>query len=359
MMYSEPIMYRGKKRRDLSVNASYSDGTFIKYLQQNEFTKKILFRCWIKHKLIKNALRAVVYMFTSAPLTDMSKRTYLHVMSQNGDRASLDLTYAQHRQSTFLNIQNTLVNVMVKNEILSHFPTNYTYTPILHERTSVSILYLNDNKYEVFISPIGYFSFPKTLRVKSNKNLIYFPHYTLGEQDVLIFAIQIENRVSEFKREYFTAEASAQKMSIALCKEEDRIDKHAWHNLLCKLEAKTGSSSEEESVEEVEPVAELLVEPVAELLVEPVTLDIQFKCKPNPTITKLLYQSFHTRGAIYALMVGKKILVMSDIHNNYIPEQYKHFGIRLSDETTTSFTYHFYVNDTQILFYTSVMRVYD
>ena len=86
MMYSEPIMYRGKKRHDFTVNASYTngctDGTFIKYLHQHEFTKKILFRCWIKHKLIKHALQTIMYMFTNAPLADMSKRTYLHLMSQ-------------------------------------------------------------------------------------------------------------------------------------------------------------------------------------------------------------------------------------------------------------------------------------
>jgi len=273
-------------------------------------------------------------------------------MSCNGSRSSLDLTYSQYHKSTYENIQNTLVGSMVTNAVISHLPTTYTYTPIVHERTSVSILSLNNNNYEIFISPVGYFTFSKPIRVKSNRDLIYFPKLQLGKQDVLVFALQVENRVQEFKREYTNAFTHSEKIAKDLFKQETCKKKHVLCNLLSKLESKLGSSEE--------PV-ELLVEPVAELLVEPVeiTLDIQFKCKFNPMITKLLYQSYHNRGAIYKLMLNKKILVMTDIHHNFIPEQFKHFGIRLSDESTTSYTYHFYVDQTQILYYTSVLRVYD
>jgi len=355
MIYSEPIRYRCEKKEKRPMSASYTDGTFIKYLRQHEFTKKVLYRCWIKHKLLSNALRSVLYMFTNAPLTDTSKRTYLHVMSCNGDRASLDLTYSQHHKSTFLNIQNSLVNSMWCNAVISSLPVTYIYTPIAHERTSVSILYLNENKYEVFINPIGYFTFPKSIRVKCNRDLIYFPNLQLGDQDVLVFVIQIENRVQESRRQFINAEEEAHRIAQQLYKEEEQNNHHKFCNLLCKIKSslQTGEEIVEEIIEEVVEVEEPVVENVE------VILDIKFKCKINPMITKLLYQSFHNKGAIYELLVKKKILVMTDIHHNYIPEQYKHFGVRLSDDTTTSFTYHFYVDEVQILFYTSVMRVYD
>ena len=352
MIYSEPIRYRCEKKEKGPMSASYTDGTFIKYLRQHEFTKKILYRCWIKHKLLSNALRSVLYMFTNAPLTDTSKRTYLHVMSCNGDRSSLDLTYVQHHNSTFLNIQNSLVNSMGCNRVISSLPVTYIYTPIAHERTSVSILYLNENKYEVFINPIGYFTFPDSIRVKSNRDLMYFPNLQLGNQDILVFVIQIENRVQESRRQYFTAEERSQRIAQQIYKEEEQNNHHKFCNLLCKIKSSLQTEDVVEEVVEVEESVEA-VENVE------VTLDITFKCKINPRITKLLYQSYHNRGEIYKLILNKKILVMTDIHHNFIPEQFKHFGIRLSDETTTSFTYHFYVDELQILYYTSVLRVYD
>jgi len=362
LTYTTPIVYKSKKNKPYTVTASYTDGTFIKYLHQHEFTKKILFRVWIKTKLLTNALRTVLFMFTCSPLTDTSKRTYLHVLSCNGSRSGLDLTYSQYYKSTYENIQNTLVHSMLTTGVISHLPTTYTYTPIVHERTSVSILYLNDNKYELFISPVGYFTFSKPIRVKSNRDLIYFPNLQLGEQDVLVFALQVENRVQEFKREYTSALTHSEKIAHDLFKQETSKQKHVLCNVLSKLESNLGSS------EPVEPETELLVEtveePAPELLVEPVepveiTLDIHFKCKFNSLLTNLLYQSYHNKGAIYKLIVGKKIWIVSDLHHNYIPEQYKHFGVRLSDETSTSYTYHFYVDENQILYYTSVLRVYD
>jgi len=209
---------------------------------------------------------------------------------------------------------------------------------------------LNEHKYEVFINPIGYFTFPKSIRVKSNRDLMYFPNLQLGNQDVLVFVLQIENRITEFKRQYFTAEERSQRIAQQIYKEEVQNKYHKFCNSLYKFES---SRQTEEVVEEVVEVEEPVVENVE------VTLDITFKCKINPKITKLLYQSFHNRGEIYKLIWNKKILVMTDIHHNFIPEQFKHFGIRLSDETTTSFTYHFYVDELQILYYTSVLRVYD
>ncbi len=156
--------------------------------------------------------------------------------------------------------------------------------------------------------------------------------------------VRVQEHIAQRQRSIEAAHRNASK----LMKQENAFVKNKVCCILDKYKSKS-----------VEPV-ESVVEPVVEI-VESVPLNIIFKIKTNPDVTTLLYQSYNNKGAMYDLIVNKDILVVSDIHHNYIPEKYKHFGIRLSDGTTTSFTYHCYVNDTQtqIIYYTSVLRVYD
>ena len=329
-------------------NVMFERGTFLSYIEQNEFKKKNLYREWTKNNLLKHSISDIVFLFANSPIKNKRTNTFLQVIG-SGSRSVVDLTFLQNYGLPFEEIQNYCVESLFNVQFIQKLPMHYTYTPIVTDRVSVATIVMeNSPMHELFINPIGYFTFPDTIRVKSNKGLCYFEGYTFTKQDILVFAFQMEVRVQEHIVQRQRTIEEAHRNASKLMKQENAFVKNKVCCILDKYKSKF--------VEPVEPVVEPVVESV-----ESVPLNIIFKIKTNPDVTTLLYQSYNNKGAMYDLIVNKDILVVSDIHHNYIPEKYKHFGIRLSDGTTTSFTYHCYVNDTQtqIIYYTSVLRVYD
>lgn len=364
----------------------YND--FYNTIQQMEYTKKNIFKFWkpfIGVKTSNGLFNALIIEYCNnhalpnrgfnhlALIIDIRGIDIIHIDDMNPKLHIQELK----EKTGYDNRHTPYINKIMGLGQPKNMKINVKYTKYKEYFEPKKIITFDSNtrmnecgcaENEIFIRPLGYYTFENESMIYSNISSIYYKtevKHTLC--DFIIY--EITDKYNEYTQEEKTKFTEKYLDKIYNHPFKDEPKKYPKKQIKQDDESSEDTTEEEEeSSEDEEPVVEheivepVIDEPVIEKEIIPTITFVNNKIEDQYKITKMIKKSYKKKSLFYQLVsTANEIVVTNGIHNSYYnKEQHNHFNIYLlNKDGNRSLTYHIYVTDFKIHSYTEILVRYD
>lgn len=348
---------------------------FFNKIRKEQYTNKKTYKNWITNGLNKslpnNITRELFY--TKDAFKNVEENTYKLLIHQKSNMI-VNVEYAKRQNELSSKfkpfIHNELIDFIVlpidNDEYEWHtyeeYGEHYEPKEFMKFHKSAMECDLDIPFRTMFIKPLGFYRFKTNRTLYTNIDTIYYDTKVKHTNyDFVVY--QMCDKYFHYEFSYITNRLKEEeKKSVKLSKSLSRINKiknEKSKKKKSKMKKQITIIEEEEEVKEVEEVKEIISSSSDD---EEDNKRLQFDvCVVNKDkITKMIYKAYKKKSLFYELTKDCDLIYITrDIHNALRYEKYDHFNLVMNTKDKMSNTYHIYVNETSIVYYTMITKHFE